>query len=303
MIPQSILIIDDEQAQVRALRKTISQILPTATLFSASTSEEVKEIINNRFFNLAILDIRLDGHDCDGIDLAKEIIASNPFVKVLFVSRYAEEYMEKLMPLMSQGNILGFSEKKNYDKWTVELANYILPYYESLENNPESIQTALLSLYAETKNESDTYKKGVKFEQFVSLLFGQMGYTQIRNRNIDKSRNEIDLIVRNDIDDSFLSRWGEYFLVECKNKPDNIVSKNDFIVFQSKLNTSNGLARIGFMFTTSSFSRNAYLEAMRTSTTDKKVFFVDNAEIMTLLKSSYLRDAFKKMIDRQVKDN
>lgn len=304
MIPRSILIIDDEPTQARALKKTVGQILPDSTVFIGSTPDEVNDLINNKFFNLAILDIRLEGHDgIDGIDLAKRIISSNPFAKILFVSRYAEEYMEKLMPLMAQGNILGFSAKKDYDLWAGELANFILPYYEELDNNPESIQTALLSIYAETKNETDTYRKGVKFEQFVSLLFGQIGYTEIKTRNIDKSRNEVDLIVRNDIKDHFLSRLGEYFLVECKNKPDNIVSKNDFIVFQSKLNNSNGMARIGFIFSTSSFSKNAFLEAMRSSTTDKKVFFVDNAEIMLLLKAPSLREAFKKLIDKQVKDN
>ncbi|MBI3233550.1 MAG: restriction endonuclease [Bacteroidetes bacterium] len=74
-----------------------------------------------------------------------------------------------------------------------------------------------------------------QFEHFVSLVFQSIGFNNVNKRVIDKSLNEVDLIIRNDIEDSFLSKFGKYILVECKNKPKEKVDKNTFIVFNSKL--------------------------------------------------------------------
>ena len=158
---------------------------------------------------------------------------------------------------------MGFSDKKiDYDEWGEELKNVILPYYKQLDSNPQSISTALINMYSELKDEENTYLKGSRFEDFISLLFQSIGFSEIVKRTRDKSLNEVDLIVRNEIDDPFLTKFGKYILIECKNHLDTI-DKNDFILFKSKLTATNGLAELGFFITTSSFKRTAYLEALR----------------------------------------
>lgn len=299
---KKILVIDDERKQAEALAIKINKAFGDAEMIVASSEEEIESAIIDKFFNLAILDIRLDGYHKNGIDLAKEIIEINPFAKIIFVSRFLTEYAPMLNPLMGTGRILAFSDKKEYDQWMLELQPIIAQYYDGLPNDNE-VNTALTTAYATAKNENDTYKKGLMFENFVTLLFRSIGYNTINKRVKDKSLNEVDLIVRNEIDDSFLSKFGKYILVECKNKPQTPVDKNDFIVFKNKVDATNGLACLGFLFTTSYITRNTYIEAVRDSKGDSKIIFVDNVLMQQLLSSNDIREELKKIIDLQVKDN
>ena len=304
MVPRKILIIDDEKIQADALAKTISDVIPYSSVVKASSEDEIESVIVEKFYNLAILDIRMDGYSIDGIGLAERIVKINPFAKILFVSKFIPEYYDKLAQLMQNGNILGFIGKKvDYSIWGAELKIIIDKYYASLDSDSQQISSALINLYSEVKDDPDSFRKGQKFENFIALLFQSIGFSEILKRVKDISLNETDLIVRNDIDDNFLSKFGKYFLVECKNKPSTKVDKNDFIIFKHKVEATKGLAELGFIFTTSSFTRNTYIEAVRDSKEKLKVLFVDNPLIMRLIKSSNPRETLKQIIDDQVKDN
>ena len=303
MVTRKILVIDDEKPQAIALAKTIESVIPMANVLNASAKEEIINYVENKFYNLAVIDIRMDAYDFNGISLARRILEINPYAKILFVSKFIPEYLDELTPLLQNGNVLGFSDKKiDYDEWGEELKNVILPYYKQLDSNPQSISTALINMYSELKDEENTYLKGSRFEDFISLLFQSIGFSEIVKRTRDKSLNEVDLIVRNEIDDPFLTKFGKYILIECKNHLDTI-DKNDFILFKSKLTATNGLAELGFFITTSSFKRTAYLEALRSSEGHHKIVFIDNSLLMRLMKSEDPREELKRIIDYQVKDN
>ena len=303
MVTRKILVIDDEEPQAIALAKTIESVIPMSNVLNASAKEEIINYVENKFYNLAVIDIRMDAYDFNGISLARRILEINPYAKILFVSKFIPEYLDELTPLLQNGNVLGFSDKKiDYDEWGEELKNVILPYYKQLDSNPQSISTALINMYSELKDEENTYLKGSRFEDFISLLFQSIGFSEIVKRTRDKSLNEVDLIVRNEIDDPFLTKFGKYILIECKNHLDTI-DKNDFILFKSKLTATNGLAELGFFITTSSFKRTAYLEALRSSEGHHKIVFIDNSLLMRLMKSEDPREELKRIIDYQVKDN
>lgn len=297
-----ILVIDDEREQANALAAVLGRSLNDAEFMVASSESEIEEHINGKFYNLAILDIRMDDYQKSGIDWAKEIIEVNPFAKILFVSKFLPEYLDLINDIMSTGRILAFSEKKEYTKWMEELVPLINSYYKSISMGNE-INKALVENYALARNETDATKKGAMFENFVALLFNNIGYEVINKRVRDVSLNEVDLIIRNEIDDSFLEKFGKYILVECKNKPEEPVCKNDFIVFQNKLDATNGLATLGFLFTTSKITRNTYIEAVRESKGGNKVIFVDNGNMERMLTSPDMKEELKRIIDSQVKDN
>ena len=122
------------------------------------------------------------------------------------------------------------------------------------------------------------------------------------SRTKDKSYNEVDLIIRNDINDLFFGKFKPYFLVECKNEIQN-VDKNQFITFKSKLDNTNDLCNMGFIVTSKGFKRSSYLEAIRSSNTDSKIIFISNYEIEELIHADSALNALKKIIDLQVKDN
>ncbi|NCP52504.1 MAG: hypothetical protein AUK33_04235 [Flavobacteriaceae bacterium CG2_30_34_30] len=301
---RSILIIDDVREQAVGLQKGLGKILSYEyDLRSAYEEEDILENIQNRYFSLAIVDLRMDKFSFDGIELIKKIIETNPFAKILIISAFKGEYLLQLKDLFLTGKIIDVLDKEDYETWLPKISNIIETYHFKNINSTDEINNALLEYYSNAKNETDTYTKGEKFEHFVSLLFQSIGYNSISKRVIDKSLNEVDLIVRNEIKDPFLNKFGKYILIECKNKPKDKVDKNTFIIFSNKLKHTNGLAELGIIATTGYLTRNTYLEAIRESSDVRKIIFLSNLEFERLIMSFNKLETFKNIIDEQVKDN
>jgi CheY-like chemotaxis protein len=300
---KTILIIDDVKDQADGLQKALSQALPKFTFEAHSSEEDIMSAIEHRFYSLAIVDIRMDAFQYDGLTVVNKIFEVNPFSKVIIVSAFRDEYLKRIKDVMLSGKVVDVLEKEAFDIWVPKLTGIIDEYYQKLDKDPSEITGALLQYYADAKNETDTYKKGERFEHFISLLFQSFGYKEVSKRVIDLSRNETDLIIRNEIHDSFLNKFGKYILVECKNKPEDGVSKNDFIQFLSKVKNTNGLAELGVIATTGYIAKTTYIEAVRTSSESQKVMFISNPEIERLIQAKDKKDEFKRLIDEQVKDN
>jgi CheY-like chemotaxis protein len=300
---KSVLIVDDEQTQVINLNKALSKTMPDVNFIPVYKEDEILSAVQNKFYSLAIVDLRMDKYQFDGIEIIQKIIEVNPFAKIIIISAFTQEYMDKLKTLMLTGKIVDIIEKIEFKTWITIITDTINKYYQTVLEDASPLKSALLQHYADAKNEQDTYKKGERFEAFISLLFGNIGYKDIKRRIIDKSQNEIDLIVRNEINDLFLNKLGDYFLIECKNKPEENVGKNDFIQFYSKLENTNGLSRYGFLFTSGYISKTTYTEAVRTSNKSQKIVFFSNAEIERLINAEDIKSEFKNIIDEQVKDN
>jgi CheY-like chemotaxis protein len=303
MMEKSILIIDDEKAQAEGLAKGLKKILPEVSFVPVFEETAITNAIVNRFFSIAVVDLRMDKYNIDGKTIIEKIIEINPFSKIIIVSGFTSEYFPTIKDLMLTGKIIDVQEKGDLDIWLPKLAKTIANYYKELDEDPSQINKALLRFYAETKNEPDTFLKGQKFENFIALLFGSLGYKEISKRVKDLSLNEVDLIVRNETDDSFMNKQGSYLLIECKNKPETKIGKNDFIVFKSKLENSNGQAKIGFIITSGYISRNTYIEAVRGSISENKIYFLSNPEIERLINAPDKLYELKKIMDDQVKDN
>lgn len=300
---KNILVIDDESIQAEGLAKALKKEMPYYSFEWRSKEDEILDAIENRFFSLAIVDIRMDKYKFDGIDVVNKIFEVNPFAKVIIVSAFKDEYLLQLKKILLSGKVLDVVDKESLATWPQKLKVIIDDYYDKVDKDPSEINKALLQYYADAKNISDTYQKGERFEHFISLLFQSFGYKEISKRVIDRSSNEVDLIIRNEIDDSFLNKFGKYLLIECKNKPDSSVGKNDFIVFMNKLKNTGGLSDLGIIATTGYIARTTYIEAVRESQNDRKVLFISNPEIERLINSSDKKEEFKKLIDSQIKDN
>ncbi len=301
---KSILIIDDEKAQVDNLERHLSTTLDNEYhIFTAHEESDILDKVENSYYSLAILDLRMDDYDIDGISIAKKIIEFNPFAKILITSAFTDEFYSSFKEMLLSGKVIDTIDKDSFHIFASNVVRAIVGYHSEYFSSDDSLQNALLENYAECKNIEDTYRKGVKFEQFVALLFNSMGFDKINRRNVDKSRNEVDLIVRNDVEDNFLSKFGKYFLIECKNMPKTKVDKNMFIVFKNKLETTANLSEFGIIATSGGFTSTAFLEAIRESRTNKKVIFLSNKHFERLIFSNDRLETFKSFIDEQVKDN
>lgn len=300
---KNVIIIDDVKEQAEGLTKGLSHLLPNYTFENYHTESDILNAIENRFYSLAILDIRMDDFSFDGIELAEKIFQVNPFANVIIISAFKDEYFLRLKDLLLTGKVVDIQDKDEFDIWLPKLKTVIENYYDNVAKDPSEINNALLQYYSDAKNETDTYRKGEKFEHFMSLMFQSIGFNQVLKRVKDQSLNEVDLIIRNDIEDNFINKFGKYILVECKNKPVEKVNKNDFIVFQNKLKNTNGLAELGIIATTGYITKNTYIEAIRESGETRKILFLSNPEIEKLIKAENKLSTFKNLIDLQVKDN
>lgn len=295
---QSILIIDDEEVQARNLAEALSNELPDFDVVYASKEEDIQTTIVSRYFSIALIDLRMDNYMFDGCEIIEWISEINPYAKVIAVSAYTEEYILKLSSYMSEGKLLAISEKESYNTWIPKLKSIILGYEK---RSTDSIVVKVLEeSYANAKNESDTFLKGKMFEDFVVNLFRQMGFIHVETRKKDSALNEVDLIIRNDINDPFFSKFGRYIFVECKNKPEYGFDKNDFIVFNNKVLSSSGNCDLGVVFTTGKIKSTVYKEALKETKFDSKIVFLGSSEIMQLIHTPRMIDAFKEIIDFQV---
>lgn len=300
----SVLIVDDEQTQVTNLQKAISQDFPEGvSIFTAYEESDILQKIEYCYYDLAIVDLRMSDYSINGFQIIEKIKAINPYTKIIIVSAYGEEYQSELNRVLSLGNILGFVNKATFSVFRNNIKELINIRIEEINNCKDVSINALKNYYSSLKNETDPRKKGISFEYFVSMLFGQMGFKKILYRVKDRTPNEIDLAIRNELDDSFFIKFSPYILVECKNYPKTGVDKNEFIVFKEKIKNSNGLSNFGILITTGYMKTSVFQEAIRSSCEDIKIILLSNPEIEFLIRSDNKLDDFKNLIDKQIKDN
>jgi CheY-like chemotaxis protein len=298
----SILILDDEQQQAEGLLRFIKNEKPTFTVNAAYQEADMLAKIENLYFSIALVDLQMNDYTFDGIDLIEKIIEYNPFAKIIVVTGYFSIFESRLNNFFKTGKIVAVIEKTSNDIFKPEILSKINQIVVEAENNHLLHQKTLEMLYADAKNETNAYLKGSKFEYFITMLFAQMGFIHISKRLKDRSLNEVDLVVRNEINDLFFQKFKAYILIECKNT-ETKVDKNNFKLFYEKIKETNGLSNLGFLITSNSFTWNTYFDAIRTSKENCKVVFITQKEIYRLIYSINILETLKSIIDEQVKDN
>lgn len=300
----SILLIDDEEMQVNNLKKAIEKSdLENYSVFGASKEEEILRKVEYCYYDIAVVDLRMNGYKFNGFSIIEQIKSVSPNTKIIVVSAYGKEYQDDLNKVLSLGSVIGFVDKEDFAIFSNNIITLLKKQQEKLGVNNNLISQSLRKFYAELKNEKDAFKKGQAFEFFMTMLFSQMGFRTILERVRDRTPNEIDLAIRNDIEDPFFSKFAPYVFVECKNYAKQPVDKNAFIVFKEKVENSNGLASLGVLVTTGRMTGATYNEAVRTSNKKMKIIFLSNPEIEELIDAENKLEKFKIIIDNQVKDN
>lgn len=297
-----ILIIDDEKIQAENIQKALIQNNVSVVTDVAYQEDDILKKISETYFNIAIVDLRMDNFSIDGFKIISEIIEKNPFAKIIVCSAYLPEYKDNINDIITTGRIASILDKSSFQDFVARIIVSINKIIKDYDDNPHLNQKNLEFLYSEVLNEKDNYTKGIRFEYFVTTLFSQMGFNSIINRQKDKSLNEIDIIIRNDIKDNFFNKFKPYFLIECKNTIEQ-VDKNQFIQFNSKIENAKALSNLGFIFTAKGFKRTAFIEAVRNSKEDHKIVFISSNEIKDIIYSESLISGLKNIIDNQVKDN
>ena len=149
---QSVLIIDDEINQAENLSKALKKRVENTDFHYVSAEEEITTAIENRYFSVAIVDLRMDKFSFDGIDCIQKIFEINPFAKVIVISAFAGEYFLQIKDLLLTGKVIDVVEKESFDAFTEKLASLIINYHQKVFDNPSEINNALIENYAQAKN-------------------------------------------------------------------------------------------------------------------------------------------------------
>lgn len=109
-----ILVVDDEKYVLEDSMEVISELLPDATIISATSIDEAIAIVENHIFDIAFLDIEMPG--LSGIDLARCIQKKNPKTNIIFVTAFKQYGFEAASDIMCSGYILKPLSKPSLSK-------------------------------------------------------------------------------------------------------------------------------------------------------------------------------------------
>ena len=220
---KTVLVIDDEKIGAENIQKAFINEMKEVDCIVAFDEATINSSIKNKFYDIAIVDLRMDAFTINGFEIIKNIIEINPFSKIIIISAHLEEYTDDINDILSTGKISAIISKDDFKEFKEKIFREVDKIYKEIDSNLDFSQKILQEMYGDLKNEIDNYQKGQKFERFVGMLWSRIGFKEINYRKIDKSQNELDLIVRNDIEDKFFEKFSPYFFVECKNIIDNVL--------------------------------------------------------------------------------
>ena len=131
------------------------------------------------------------------------------------------------------------------------------------------------------RREGSNYDKGRHFEGLLAFLLDRVNGFRIYERNFNAETDEIDIVVRvTAFTDACWSESGVPFvIIEAKNR-DETVGSAVITVLIRKLETRRGRARIGILFTTSSFSPEAQAEELKEAKGNLSVVMLGPNEIV-----------------------
>lgn len=82
----NILIVDDEKDMRTGLQRVLNRKIPQTSTTICSGADEALEIIQDRSFDLALLDIKMEG--MSGLDLLAELREADPWITVIMMTGY-----------------------------------------------------------------------------------------------------------------------------------------------------------------------------------------------------------------------
>jgi hypothetical protein len=132
---------------------------------------------------------------------------------------------------------------------------------------------------------TDVYLKGRIFEDLIEIIFSSIKGLEIIDKRMSNGDEEIDLIVKNNIDKTFWSSLtSPCFFVECKNWSGKINSK-EIRDFETKMRNHSRLVKVGFVISFNGFTKEAITELKRSSRDEYHIVTIDGNDIKQLISS------------------
>lgn len=131
----SILIIDDESMGANNLKRALNSDLKEYEIFAEFEEDKITDAIKHRFYDIAIVDLRMDKFSKNGIDFIKEIINRNEFAFIIIMSAYTKQFSSEINEVLGSGKIIGVVEKGEFKEFANEISSLIIGKYNELEKD------------------------------------------------------------------------------------------------------------------------------------------------------------------------
>lgn len=159
------------------------------------------------------------------------------------------------------------------------------------------IRTKLANACWARRSQGNNNQKGRRFEMLLAFLFEQVRDFTVVVRNYRGDTDEIDLVLQIDNWSKRCWQYGSvpFLLVEAKNRKET-TGQAVVSLLVHKLRSKRGTARIGFVFTCSSFSSDAQVEVAKTASTELAVVLAGPKEIKEWINSDESDDYLEGLV-------
>jgi Holliday junction resolvase-like predicted endonuclease len=214
------------------------------------------------------------------------------YVAMTLEGLYDEEVLKVLSDIDADVFVFGDSSDGKPAYYLAALADRSIPVTDALGRE--------LAMHCwEQRRKGSSYDKGRHFEGLLAFMLSRINGFRIYERNFNMGTDEIDIVVR--VDAFTEACWSEsgvpFVIIEAKNR-DETVGSAVVTVLIRKLETRRGRARIGILFTTSSFSPEAQAEELKEAKGNLVVAMLGPSEIVEWIDAPDLTEYLDRQIGR-----
>ena len=299
-VEQRILIVDDDSQFLETYRRVLREdghAIDTATDRAAALI-----MLDQHAWDVVLLDQRLQGPagPDSGLDLIAEVTRRSPGALIIVITGFPSKH-----------NIEQAFEKGVYDYLVKD--EYFRPMLRAKIRNAlqytrerrlgtlqeERLQAEVKELWHQANTETDKNHKGKLLEDLLVALFKLIPGLHNASPRRHNQLEEIDVVVRNELDDPFWQKEGSYILVECKNwsKPVGVEQLRSFLW---KMTHRHDRCRLGIFVSPQGFTEpfEGELRALRSS--NQLVITLDKDSLHQLIAADDKSEALKEFHERAV---
>lgn len=253
-----ILLVDDDESFNAMLTERLRERGYDVTSVDNTTSALAQLDSHADAFDVAILDLKLDGKDGGdvGIDVLGKVLDRAPSLKPIIITAYADsDSVERAF----QRGAYDYVEKTDFAVFEAlllaKIRNAVEPLREAriaaLVNGEREAQ--LGALWLQVQAAKNPQKKGALLEELLLILWRSVAGFEKTSRNQQNQDEEIDLVVMNQSSDEFWRKESSFFLVECKNWTTKVDPK-EIDRLSQKVERKGGRCRLGFFVAPAGFT-------------------------------------------------
>ncbi|MDM1347545.1 response regulator [Myroides marinus] len=290
----SILIIDDEELGANNLKKFLESNRTDADVLVACTEEEIIRNVDNSYYDLAIVDLRMDNFSINGFDIIKRIFKVNSFAKVLIMSAYVSEFEEDLNDILSTGRIAGIFPKEDFEVFSTKINKGVTQVFKDFDTKHQGFNTTELKVnYKNLKNSNTLESFKINCNRFVGFLFYSMGFNSIKQNDVEVKDYNMSFLVRNEIADNFFNKFKPFIAVEYI---DSITEES---LNNSSLQHTADLFKLIFWITTKDVDIEVFNAKFSNVKKDTLSVLISSKEIERIIQSDQIVKTVKQIIEDQ----